>query len=203
MNEIIDFRCRLLAEYLQCDPKTVQRHYLSTGASVAIDSSQNDELKSDLERLYKARKYTEKVLDQLTKLSEIAKATQSLGGPEINVMAVKLYENLQGVIISSEQLRADNTKLGGMNIKAHLIAKVVECVFDELERKVSVGGPTNGNDPRTKFCKAVDAAIRIFDVKSRAKPNSSQHNHENSDYADWQSPCRAIYVNRLSKGQKT
>lgn len=107
-------------------------------------------------------------------------------------MAVKLYENLQGVIISSEQLRADNTALGGMNIKAHIIAKIVECVFDELERKVSFGGPTNGNDPRTKFCKAVDAAIRIFDVKSRAKPNSSQHNHENSDYANWQSPCRAI-----------
>ncbi len=200
MNEIIDFRCRLLAEYLQCDPKTVQRHYLSTGASVAIDSSQNDELKSDLERLYKAHKYTEKVLDQLTKLSAIAKATQLLGGPEINIMAAKLYENLQGVIISSEQSRANNTALGGMNIKAHLIAKVVECVFDELGWKVSFGGPTNGNDPRTKFCKAVDAAIRIFDVKSRAKPNSGQNNHENSDFADWQSPCKAIYLNRLSRG---
>ena len=148
MKEITDFRCRLLAEYLECDPKMVQSHYLTTGASIAIDSSQNDELKSDLERLYKAKKYTEKVLDELTKLSKIAKATQLLGGPQINVMTADLYENLQGVIVSSEQLRADNTARGGINAKAHLIAKVVECVFNELGWDVSFGGPTNGNDPR-------------------------------------------------------
>ena len=203
MKEFIDFRCRRLAEYLECDPRMVQIHYLTTGASIAIDSSQNDELKSDLERLYKAKKYTEKVLDELTKLSKIAKATQLLGGSQINVMTAELYENLQGVIVSSEQLRADNTAKGGINTKAHLIAKVVECVFNELGWDVSFGGPTNGNDPRTKFCKAVYSAIRIFDVKSRAKPNSSQIDHEDSDYADWQSPCKAIYQNRLSRAQKT
>ena len=202
MKEFIDFRCRRLAEYLECDPRMVQIHYLTTGASIAIDSSQNDELKSDLERLYKAKKYTEKVLDELSKLSKIAKATQLLGGPQINVMTAELYENLQGVILSSEQLRADNTAKGGINIKAHLIAKVAECVFDELGWDVSFGGPTNGNDPRTKFCKAVYSAIRIFDVKSRTKPNSSQITHEDNDYADWQSPCKAIYQNRLSRGQK-
>ena len=202
MKEIIDFRCRQLAKYLECEPNMVQSHYLTTGASIAIDSHQNDELKSDLERLYKAKKYTEKVLDELSKLSKIAKATQLLGGPQINVMTAELYENLQGVVLSSEQLRADNTAKGGINIKAHLIAKVVECVFDELGWGVSFGGPTNGNDPRTKFCKAVYSAIRIFDVKSRTKPNSIQITHEDSDYADWQSPCKAIYQNRLSRCQK-
>mgnify|MGYP001341694183 FL=1 len=202
MKEIIDFRCRQLAEYLSCDPKMVESHYLTTGASIAIDSHQNDELKSDLERLYKAKKYTEKVLDELSKLSKIAKATQLLGGPQINVMTAELYENLQGVVLSGEQLRADNTAKGGINIKAHLIAKVVECVFNELGWNVSFGGPTNGSDPRTKFCQAVHKAIRIFDVKSRTKTNSSQFTHEDSDYADWQSPCKAIYQNRLSRGQK-
>ena len=87
---------------------------------------------------------------------------------------------MNGVIASEEQFRAKNTARGGTNAKSHLIAKVVECVFDELGCKVSFGGPTNGKDPRTKFCKAVYAEIRIFDIKSRAKPNSKQNNHENS-----------------------
>ena len=203
MKENIDSRCMQFAEYLKCDPKIVQSHYLLTGASISIDSSQNKELKADLERLYKAKKYTERVLDELTKLSEIAKATQLLGGPQINVMAAELFKNLNGLIASEEQFRAKNTARGGTNAKSHLIAKVVECVFDELGWKVSFGGPTNGKDPRTRFCKAVYAAIRIFDIKSRAKPNSKQNNHENSDYADWQSPCKAIYLDRLSRGQKT
>ena len=109
MKENIDSRCMQFAEYLKCDPKIVQSHYLLTGASISIDSSQNKELKADLERLYKAKKYTERVLDELTKLSEIAKATQLLGGPQINVMAAELFKNLNGLIASEEQFRAKNT----------------------------------------------------------------------------------------------
>ena len=57
MKENIDSRCMQFAEYLKCDPKIVQSHHLLTGASISIDSSQNKELKADLERLYKAKKY--------------------------------------------------------------------------------------------------------------------------------------------------
>ena len=202
MDETLDIRCKRLADYLNCDPKIVQRYYLSTGASVAIDSSQNDELKADLEKLRIAKRYVEKALDKLNKLSKLEKATQLLGGSPINVTAANLYANLQNVILSNENLREENTALGGRNTKAHLIAKMVECVFDEVGWEISFGGPTNDKEPRTKFTKAVHAAIRIFEVKSRQKPNTNQIDHKDADYADWQSPSKAIYQSRLSLGQK-
>ena len=202
MDETLDIRCKMLAGYLQCDPKIVQRYYHSTGASVAIDSSQNDDLKADLEKLHSAKRYIEKALDKLAKLAEIEKATQLLGGAPINVMAANLHANLQNVIFSNENLRAENTTLGGRNTKAHLIAKMVECVFDEFGWGISVGGPTNDKEPRTRFSKAVHAAIQIFEVKSRLKPNTNQVDHKDAEYADWQSPCKAIYQSRLSRGQK-
>lgn len=203
MDETIDIRCKMLADYLECDPKIVQRYYDSTGASVAIDSSQNADLKADLENLHSAKRYLEKALDKLSKLSEIEKATQLLGSAPINIMAANLHANLQNVILSNESLRAENTALGGRNTKAYLIAKTVECVFDEVGLDISFGGPTNDKKPRTRFSKAVHEAIQIFEVKSRLKPNTNQVDHTDADYADWQSPCKSIYLNRLSRGQKT
>ena len=73
MGETLDIRCKMLAGYLECDPKIVQRYYHSTGASVAIDSSQNDDLKADLEKLHSAKRYIEKALDKLAKLSKLKK----------------------------------------------------------------------------------------------------------------------------------
>ena len=93
--DAIEQRCIWLAEYLQCNPQIVHSHYLKTGADTAIDSSQNDELKADLENLYIAENHAAKVLNALTKLSEISKTTQLLGGPKINEMAAELYRNLQ------------------------------------------------------------------------------------------------------------
>ena len=167
LNEMYDPEVQTLARHFGYSYDIVQQCFESSSMPVILNDSQYESIKAERSKLQKYALSLEKTAQAYSDLPDILKSVDELLNYDPNRIIGDLLKSSKDMEKILNRAFNNSTRAHGKNVYAEAIAEWLALIFKTLGKNITVGiEPISGN-PSTEFCRCLEQAFQLFQVKGR------------------------------------